>query len=416
MNAAIGVEWGTDFGEEGLAEAYERVEAEIRAVAAGEVLVVNLDIWAAVNRVAGALPRVMAFRERIVSALPGFDVARLDRLKLYAKAAAYAHAAHQMAAGPPEDLRPLFEEAVALRAILFTDARALMARGLLPAGALRNLKGAASYRTVAVGLQMLVTVFRENALRIAGRCAVAEAELERAEWLVVRLIEGAALRGKVRSEEDETAELRARAFTLLVSTYAAARRAIQYLRFDEGDAESIAPSLYTKKATRRRKVPGPATLVSSTEGPAETDSASLTVFAQSSGDDRREAEVGAESSDERRSEVGFAGKSLEESRGDVAFVAADPSEPRGETDRVAEGCERLRVETGLVPEGSGVRARRFRPRGLIHSFGAVCSQSHCQRPEELPPAHLERRRVGGSVDARPSSMPRRGRPCRLRRD
>ena len=49
------------------------------------------------------------------------------------------------------------------------------------------------------------------------------------------------------------AELRVRAFTLFVHAYSNARRAVTYLRWHEGDADSIAPSLYAGRSNGRMK-------------------------------------------------------------------------------------------------------------------------------------------------------------------
>ena len=51
-----------------------------------------------------------------------------------------------------------------------------------------------------------------------------------------------------RSGPDRRAatDVRNRAFTLLVHTYEESRRAVQYLRFWEGDADDLAPSMYEK--------------------------------------------------------------------------------------------------------------------------------------------------------------------------
>ncbi|WP_437591731.1 hypothetical protein [Sorangium sp. So ce1000] len=48
----------------------------------------------------------------------------------------------------------------------------------------------------------------------------------------------------------EAADKRARAFALLVHAYDQTRRAIAYLRWNEGDADSIAPSLYKGRGGR----------------------------------------------------------------------------------------------------------------------------------------------------------------------
>jgi len=51
----------------------------------------------------------------------------------------------------------------------------------------------------------------------------------------------------------ETADMRARAFTLLTDAYDNARRAIIYLRWHEGDADIICPYLFAGRSNGRGK-------------------------------------------------------------------------------------------------------------------------------------------------------------------
>jgi hypothetical protein len=48
----------------------------------------------------------------------------------------------------------------------------------------------------------------------------------------------------------ETARIRQQAFTLLVKAYDETRRAVSFLRWREGDADTIAPSLYAGRGGR----------------------------------------------------------------------------------------------------------------------------------------------------------------------
>lgn len=79
-------------------------------------------------------------RGELVSKLPVFDIARLDRLELYARAAGHAHALHLQLSALP-DFTPLVEAAEALREVLVSDASALARRGLIDAQVLGSLKG-----------------------------------------------------------------------------------------------------------------------------------------------------------------------------------------------------------------------------------------------------------------------------------
>jgi hypothetical protein len=48
------------------------------------------------------------------------------------------------------------------------------------------------------------------------------------------------------------AELRARAFTVFARAWEECRRAVTYLRWHEGDADKLVPSLRSNKGPRRR--------------------------------------------------------------------------------------------------------------------------------------------------------------------
>ncbi len=212
---------------------------------------VNLDIIAAVNTAAGVIPELKALRSRIVLELPHFDVAAFDRLHLYAMAAAYAHTMHLVAAGRRDDLRPMLEEAVKLRHLLLSDAKALAARGILNGEVLKRLKGATGYKNVQTDLQMLVNVFKASWARIQGKCAVTEDEMARGGKLVAWLMEVVGLREQGHAELEESAEMRARAFTLFTRTYDDARRAVGFLRRKHRDVDDIVPSLYAGRSNGR---------------------------------------------------------------------------------------------------------------------------------------------------------------------
>ena len=51
----------------------------------------------------------------------------------------------------------------------------------------------------------------------------------------------------------EAAEIRQQAFTLFVNNYDQVRRAISFLRWNEGDVDDIIPSLYAGRSTGKRK-------------------------------------------------------------------------------------------------------------------------------------------------------------------
>ena len=58
------------------------------------------------------------------------------------------------------------------------------------------------------------------------------------------------------AQAEGAAERRLRAFALFMRAYDACRRAIAYLRWDEDDADTIAPSLFKGRGGRRPSEPG----------------------------------------------------------------------------------------------------------------------------------------------------------------
>lgn len=241
----------TPFGEDVLETAYNSVVAELEALPADELTPVNLDVMASVNTAVGVIPELKNLRGLIAKELPGFNLKAFDKLHRYALAAAYAHAVHLAAVTPPDDLRPVFEEAVKLREVLLNDGTALVSRGLLNGDAFKNLKGAVGYKNVQLDLQVLVNVFKANWRAIEGRCGATVEELKRGEKLVAALIEIVGFREQGPAEAQKTADMRARAFTLFTRTYEEARRAVGYLRWREGDADETIPSLWAGRPNGR---------------------------------------------------------------------------------------------------------------------------------------------------------------------
>jgi len=75
------------------------------------------------------------------------------------------------------------------------------------------------------------------------------------------------LRHEVPERATEAADVRRRADTLFVRAYDEVRRIVAYLRWHEGDADSIAPSLYAKRKASRRRRKEPALALANTEAP-----------------------------------------------------------------------------------------------------------------------------------------------------
>lgn len=119
------------------------------------------------------------------------------------------------------------------------------------------------------------TLYFSNWDKLKDTTSVKQAEIERAQQLSFHLFRGVGQREQSPALIAETADMRARAFTLLTSAYDNARRAVIYLRWNEGDADSIAPSLFAGRSNGRIKA--------AEEQPAETNTAATNAAATHAG-------------------------------------------------------------------------------------------------------------------------------------
>ena len=235
--------------------AFERVLPEMQALPEESLAVINLDIPTAVTTALGALPEIMAHRER-AAALPGFDLSSFDALATYTYALGHAHAIFLGTASASSSLQALGEAAAESRELLLSDAEALARRGLLEPERLQELKGPPGYRNIAFDLLALATILRESWSAIEGKTALRQDELSAAEVLAEQLIRAVGVREQAPHVIATSSEMRQRAFTLFVRAYDQARRAVRFLRWDDGDHDAIAPSLYAGRSNGRRRGEG----------------------------------------------------------------------------------------------------------------------------------------------------------------
>lgn len=255
-------------------DAYARVKADWEALANDQLLQVNLEPYFAAETVLGAWVRLKGFRDQIAK-LPGVNIALIDKLQDYVLGLRHVQGRYVMATKEPNNLDKLVEEANKLNDILEADARALALRGLFDPEKLSRLQGGNSYKALADDLEALASALEAVYPKIQGKTGITLEELKAATQMSARLTR---LRGEAQLSPEAVADLaeeRQRAFTQVVKAYDEARAAIAFLRRGEGDAELIAPNLYTAN-TRRRKAleqppaTPPATTIPGTTAPVGT--------------------------------------------------------------------------------------------------------------------------------------------------
>lgn len=238
-------------------QAFERVEAEIRALPEGALLPVNLDVPSVVATALGALPEILAFRERFL-ALEDVDATRGDKLRDYGFALLHTQTAYRGATGPTDRTASMAEELLVIRDQLFSDAQTLGKRKLIDLTRVEKYRSGLGFKNLALDVNGLVQILRENASAIAGKTAVTSQELDHAAQLAGNIIVAVGVKAQSPAITSAITLTRQRAFTLFVRAYDELRRGITFLRWNEGDVDDIAPSLYAGRGNRKKSDTTPA--------------------------------------------------------------------------------------------------------------------------------------------------------------
>lgn len=231
--------------------AYEALLPEIEAVADDELTPVNIDMMAAITTVTGALPEIRGMRPAIAAGLPGFNLEQFDKLEQYTLALTHAHTRYRKTFAPKEDLAELADELDEIRDHMMTNAASLAKMRLISGEQLRSLKTIPGYKALASDVLTLCSTFSDDWDKLEGKTPFTQEELHRVGTRALELVSAVGQREQGPITTGEAVLLRQKAFTLFLRAYDQARRAVQYLRNDFGDADDIAPSLYLNRTRRR---------------------------------------------------------------------------------------------------------------------------------------------------------------------
>jgi hypothetical protein len=235
-------------------ESYRKLEAEILAVPEVEVVRVQVDVTRACAIALGAVKAIQSMKPLVTGKLPAHDLQAIDNIVDYIFAAYYAHAISAPPARDVEKLQKLSEEATALREDLLVQAEALAHKGYFDAGKVAEIRGGTGYLDTATDLTSLSLLFRSGWTIVKDKTTVTQQEAERADVLGREILAAMGARLQPNGEAttlDEAMDRRARAFTVFQRAYERCRQAAAYLRWDEGDADSLVPSLFIRARSRK---------------------------------------------------------------------------------------------------------------------------------------------------------------------
>jgi hypothetical protein len=231
-------------------DALAQARPELLALPGATLRPINLDVMSVTIRALGVLPAVRQLRPVIVAELGERHAKPIDQLEPYAHALRLAHASYLVDAvqtSLPSSLRDVADT----RAVLLADARALVARKRLERRVLGQLRGGAGYSDQLSDLLQLIAVFRQHWADVEAVTPLEVADLDAAGRVAQRFLEALGARARGAPSDAASADLRQRAYTKVVDVYGRVRRAVIFVRHEEGDADGIIPSLWAGRGRRR---------------------------------------------------------------------------------------------------------------------------------------------------------------------
>ena len=257
-------------------EAYESNLDAIRAVPEARYALIIVDVPSMVTTLLGAWKEIRPLRGELITHLPTFEIGLFDKLEPYTLALGHAQTAYQTANEPPASLIELGNTVLKTREVLVAEVTLLTARGLVDAVVLNELKGTNGYKNTAFDVFALSNILKNRWSVISTRTHVTREELDEAENQADLLLTRYGEREQAPVVAAQTVRDRQAAYTLVMEIYEEVRAAIAYLRRKQGDADSIAPSLYLGR-TSAKKNPSEATAPTTEAAPAATTPAVATV-------------------------------------------------------------------------------------------------------------------------------------------
>jgi hypothetical protein len=241
-------------------QAYRRVRPELAAMADDEPGRITLNMMRAMLTMLGALPALEALRQAI-EALPGLAPGLVDKARDYAYALAHVHAMSLPSTEIEARVEALLAEGMPLRDRLLSTAELGVKFGLFDAEQVASVRSGTGRVDAANDILALSRMFRGRWPELEGKVPVTIVEVERAGALGLELLDALGQR-QVGAENahpmGEYERARVKLLHLLLRTHGQLLRAVTYLRWDEGDAGAILPSLFQGRPRRKRAAEAPA--------------------------------------------------------------------------------------------------------------------------------------------------------------
>ena len=220
--------------------AFDRTAAARAALPRESLVRFTLEPMYSTGKAMQIAERLAAFRAEI-AALPGFDIVHLDQLDDVARGLRWVHTEALRRVQSLRALPELAKEGYRLRTgmMAFLEFQAFE-RKVDPA-MIERLKEGSGYRDLAEDLNVIGHEL--IALKAVEEGKIKEVDLARSAEIANAIQRGMGLT-EVDLPQEALVEARQKLGTILLRSHGQLRRAMEYLRYDQGDAAELVPSLY----------------------------------------------------------------------------------------------------------------------------------------------------------------------------
>lgn len=205
----------------------------------------TFDVIVGYQLVGTSLPRIIPYKEQLAK-LMGFDVSLFDRVLVYGRAAMFAIKRERANGVAKSVAHPkLVEEMERLYFRFYKTAEYLVAMGLLDAQILTAARTGTSVVARSTDLGTLSLEFASARDRLGASLILTAEELSRGAKVSREIIDSLIDRSNAERAPSEFRHDRQRAAMVFFNAWEEIRRAIHWLRWYEGDASELAPSLFS---------------------------------------------------------------------------------------------------------------------------------------------------------------------------
>jgi hypothetical protein len=227
----------------------------MRALRDEQLLTLFTDPMATAATIAAKALRIRAMSAEIAAHAPTFPKATLALLEPAAATLAHLHGLSLGQTRRPNEAPERLEKAVVRREVLYNSAKFVAIANDLDAAPLERLHAASNgYTDTSSAMLGYIAMHYDESGALRARSPLSAAELDEARKEAMELAFYAGVRDD-RADEAALADQRRRAYTLAVNTYNKVRSVISYIRYDFGDADSIAPALGNRPYSKSSKGP-----------------------------------------------------------------------------------------------------------------------------------------------------------------